>query len=246
MNIDLIIFDKDGTLIDVHYYWCGMIELRAEKLSKDYVGVFNQQAVRQELMSNMGIDLHTRKIKTEGPVGVKPREFIIKICYQTLKKYCESITVDQISSTFQAIDECSKQDLAALVKPLRGVEDLLLFLEKKNIKIAIATVDLTSRAKLAMDSIGLVNYFDYIVGSDLVKKSKPSPDLVNYICDKMLVDKNRVIVVGDSIVDLEMAESAGVGFIGVKTGLHSPEFLSGSKILVDDLTYIEELLCPVF
>jgi len=242
MNIDLVIFDKDGTLIDVHYYWCGMIELRAKKLSKDYVGVFKQQAAIQELMFNMGIDLHIRKIKTEGPVGIKSREFIINICYQTLKKYCQLITIDQISSVFQEIDERSKQDLTTLVRPLRGVEDLLLSLKKKKIKIAVATVDLTSRAKLAMDSIGLVNYFDYIVGSDLVKKSKPSPDLVNYLCDKMSVDKNRVIVVGDSIVDLEMAGSANVAFIGVKTGLHSPEFLSRSKILVNDLTYIEELL----
>ena len=49
-------------------------------------------------------------------------------------------------------------------------------------------------------------------------------------------------MIGDSIVDLEMAASANVKFIGVKTGLYSPKFLASSCILVNDLTYIEKLL----
>ena len=49
-------------------------------------------------------------------------------------------------------------------------------------------------------------------------------------------------MIGDSIVDLEMAASANVKFIGVKTGLYSSEFLASNCILVDDLTYIEKLL----
>jgi len=36
MDTELVIFDKDGTLIDVHYYWGGMVELRAKLLSSWY------------------------------------------------------------------------------------------------------------------------------------------------------------------------------------------------------------------
>jgi len=39
-----------------------------------------------------------------------------------------------------------------------------------------------------------------------------------------------------------MAESAQVNFIGVKTGLYSPEFLAHSQTLVDDLIGMEELI----
>ena len=242
IDVDLVIFDKDGTLIDVHYYWCGMIELRAKKLSKDYIEPRQQQAAMQELMSNMGINLDTREMKPEGPVGLKPREFIIDVAYETVKKYYQSITMMQVASVFKSIDEYSKKHLNTLVKPLDGVEHLLILLKQKNIKVTIATTDLTNRAKLAMDSIGLTHYFDYIAGADLVENAKPSPDLVNYLCDKMLVDKDRVLVIGDSIVDLEMAELANVDFIGVKSGLYSPEFLDRNKILVDNLTHIGELL----
>ncbi len=242
MNVDLVIFDKDGTLIDIHYYWCGMIELRAKKLTQDYIEPQKQQAVMKELMSNMGINLDTREIKPEGPVGIKPREFIIDVAYQTLKKHYQSITIVKVSSVFKSIDSYSQKHLDTLVKPLCGVEHLLSLLKQKNIKIAIATTDLTNRAKLAMDSIGLKHYFDYIAGADLVENAKPSPDLVHYLCNKMSVDVSRTIVVGDSIVDLKMAESANVNFIGVKTGLYSYEFLNNSKNLVDDLTHIGAML----
>ena len=110
------------------------------------------------------------------------------------------------------------------------------------LKIAIATTDLTIRAKLAMDSIGLTHYFDCIAGADLVNEAKPSADLVNYLCDRIECEKSKTLVVGDSIVDLRMAESAQVGFIGVKTGLYSPEFLKHSQTLIDDLTDMEGLI----
>ena len=242
IDVDLVIFDKDGTLIDVHHYWCGMIELRAKKLSQDYIGVSLQKDVEQELMLNMGIDLTTRKMKTSGPVGIKPREFIVQIAHQTMHKYNQEITVSQVSSTFNLIDEYSKEHLNTLVKLLPGVEQLLITLKQKKIKIAIATTDLTQRAKLAMDGVGLKHYFDDIAGADLVKNAKPSPDLVHYLCDKMSVDTRKTVVIGDSIVDLEMAVSANVKFIGVKTGLYSSKFSANSCILVDDLTYIEKLL----
>jgi phosphoglycolate phosphatase len=241
MNVDLVIFDKDGTLIDVHYYWGGMVELRAKMLSKKYVKPQQQAQATRELMSNMGIDLNSGKIKFTGPVGIKPREFIINTAYQTIKRYFYAITLEQVSSVFKEIDVYSQTHLAQLVKPLPGVETLLMTLKQKKIKISIATTDLTNRAKLAMDSIGLGHYFDNIAGADLVENAKPSPDLVHYLCEEMSIKVENTLVIGDSIVDLNMAEAAAVRFIGVKTGLHSPEFLQRSQVLVDDLTQIVKL-----
>jgi phosphoglycolate phosphatase len=242
MDVDLVIFDKDGTLIDIHYYWGGMIKLRSEMLSKKYIKVSAQKKVTKELMSIMGINLATGKIRSTGPIGINPREFIIALVSKTMEQHYSAITPEQVSDVFIEIDIYSQKHLERLVKPLPGVENLLMRLKRQQIKIAIATTDLTSRAKLAMDSIGLSQYFDYIAGSDLVDKAKPSPDLVDYLCKKLSSNKNKTVVVGDSIVDFRMAKLAGVGFIGVKTGLYSPEFLKGSKNLVENLENIEGVL----
>ena len=235
MDVDLVIFDKDGTLIDIHHYWGGMVKLRAEILSKKYVESRNQQKATNALMSAMGINLNTGKIKSSGPVGINPREFIIDIAFQTMTTFCDKITLEQVSSVFQKVDSYSQRHLEELVRPLPGVKEFLKELKRREIKTAIATTDLTIRAKLAMNSIGLLHYFDDIAGADIVGKAKPSPDLVNYICKKLFSSKGRTIVIGDSIADLQMAKSASVRFIGVKTGLHTPEFLENSEFLIDSL-----------
>jgi phosphoglycolate phosphatase len=219
-----------------------MIKMRAEKLSREYVNPNDQHIAIQELILNMGADFHTNKIKKTGPIGLKPRKFIINVAYQTLKKYHQSITFSKVSTVFDLIDEVSKSRLDSLVNPLPGVESLLLLLKKNNIKATIATTDLTSRAKLAMESINLIQYFDYIAGSEVVENSKPSPDLANYLCDKTSIRKERALIIGDSIADLEMAKNAHIDFIGVKTGLDSLNFLSNCEILVEDLTYVKGFL----
>ena len=35
-DIDTILFDKDGTFIDLHYFWGKMTELRAEEIIKKF------------------------------------------------------------------------------------------------------------------------------------------------------------------------------------------------------------------
>jgi len=241
MNVDLVIFDKDGTLIDIHYYWGGMIKLRAKMLCQLYVKPKFQEKVVNELMSNMGINIKTKKIKSMGPVGIKPRNFIANVAYQTLKPYFNAITINQVLSIFKDVDVQSQLIIKEIVKPLPGVEALLLKLQQKKIAIAIATTDLTSSAQLAMKSVGLFSYFDEIAGSDLVASDKPNPDLVDYLCEKMMIQKSKVLVIGDSIVDLEMAESAKVNFVGVKTGLHSPQFIERSKILFNNAIDLQSL-----
>ena len=135
MDTDLVIFDKDGTLIDVHYYWGGMVELRAKMLSKKYIKSQYQEKATYELMFNMGISLETMKIKPMGPVGIKPREYIINTAYQVVKQYFDAITIEQVSSVFKEIDVNSQTHLAQLVKPLPGVEELLATLKQQKIKI---------------------------------------------------------------------------------------------------------------
>lgn len=233
-NVKMIIFDKDGTLIDIHHYWCSMIQFRAEFLVNSIIGI-DKEALYEDLISSMGIDLKTKKMKSEGPVGIKPRSFIVDIALQTIFKYIKSYSKEKVIDIFAEVDEYSKTKLKYIVKPLDGVLELLCNLKQVGILASVATTDLTHRAVLSMSIIDLEDYFIDIVGADLVKNAKPSADLVNLIVDKNKLTCDEIIVVGDSMVDLSMAKNAKCKFIGVKTGLYTSEFLDSREYLINDL-----------
>lgn len=235
-NIDLFIFDKDGTLIDIHHYWCSMIKLRAKFLLEKFN--LNSNDLYFKLIDSMGIDVQTDLMKPTGPVGLKPRSFIIETAYNCLTKASVKCTIDEVSEVFKKVDEYSRGKIKDFIKPLPGVKEILYKLIDNGIPVAIATTDLSERAKLAMEAIQIKDVFSVIAGGNCAKSAKPAPDLVHFICKKLGVDENRTVVVGDSIVDLKMAFNAGARFIGVKTGLYSEEFIENSEFLVETLEQI--------
>ena len=236
-DVKMVVFDKDGTLIDIHHYWCSMIEFRADFFI-DSLNIQDKQKLYDELVDNMGIDLKTKKMKPEGPVGIKPRNFIVEVALETIQKYHKSYTKEMVENIFKKVDEFSKVKLDFIVKALPDVKRVLDNLSNANIKISIATTDLSKRAILAMKSLNIDNYFTDIVGADLVDNAKPSSDLVEYILDKNNLSKEDVVVIGDSMADLGMAKNVQCKFIGVKSGLYTDKFVNQCKYLIDDLTQL--------
>ena len=69
-NIETIIFDKDGTFIDLHFFWGKMTELRAKEVIKK----FN---LNENLLSNLclelGYDIKTQKMLNDGITALYSR-----------------------------------------------------------------------------------------------------------------------------------------------------------------------------
>ena len=51
--------------------------------------------------------------------------------------------------------------------------------------------------------------------------SKPDPKMIYDIVDQFNVEKEKVLMIGDSVHDLQMAENAGINAIAVTCGAHS-------------------------
>lgn len=56
-------------------------------------------------------------------------------------------------------------------------------------------------------------------------QSKPSPQMLFDIMKESQVEPDKMLMIGDSTLDLIMAKNAGVASIGVTTGAHSLETL---------------------
>lgn len=70
------------------------------------------------------------------------------------------------------------------------------------------------------------NFFNIIVGGEDVKTSKPSPEGLNLAIQRLHANKATTLYIGDSTVDAETAQNAGVDFAGVLHGMTTREELS--------------------
>ena len=59
---------------------------------------------------------------------------------------------------------------------------------------------------------------DEIVGGEDVRSHKPDPEGLLLMIDRLGVSKNETLYIGDSYIDAETAQNAGVDFAGVLTG----------------------------
>ncbi|MFH0861110.1 MAG: HAD-IA family hydrolase [Candidatus Altiarchaeota archaeon] len=219
-GVGLMIFDRDGTLIDVYTYWSQMVRYRAELIC-ERLGINSKH--KKELMYAMGIDEKNRRIRSEGPVGLKKREVVMQAAVDYLSNIGHQNTHDLCFRVFNEVDRISYDKLDELVKPLDGLYDLFTALNTSSCKIAIATTDKLDRAKLIMDHLMLSKKIDYIVGADSVKNGKPAPDMINLIVKELGIPKSKTVMVGDAITDVKMGLNSEIrASIGVGSGL-TPE-----------------------
>lgn len=103
----------------------------------------------------------------------------------------------------------------------RDAKEILQCLKNKGCKTGIVTTKLHYRIEQILDKFGIRNLVDIIVGAEDVKVEKPSPEGLLWAIEHLNINKENVIYVGDSVVDAQTAERAGVDFAGVLTGVTS-------------------------
>lgn len=99
-----------------------------------------------------------------------------------------------------------------------GVLQTLDFLRGQSYKIGVATYKREDYAINLLKYFGIADYCDVIHGGDNFNLRKKA-DIVNMCIDEMkILDRSKVILVGDSEYDAAGAEHAGVSFWGVTYG----------------------------
>ena len=237
-DIELVIFDKDGTLFDLHQYWSFVIIERAKYFSNMFSRP-ESDFIYSELLSSMGL-VENNKINNVGPVGVRSRNFIIKLVYRIINDKDANIDIKDIEEGFVVVDSIVDHNFKSLIEKLPGVDDLLLSLKESGCLIALATTDVSQRAIKALKYSQISNFFDYIIGSDNVVHTKPDSEMVDKILSKLnIVNRNNVVLIGDSITDLNTAINSNISFIGTMTGSNSDKFILNTEFLVNSLAEIK-------
>jgi HAD superfamily hydrolase (TIGR01509 family) len=205
----LIIFDKDGTLLDFQAMWGGWAQQLGARLSRG-----SGKPVTAALLREFGYDPERGVVDPDGRLAHAP----MSLLYET----CEAVLREAGASAVEAreiVQAAWRLPDPATAVPLTDLATLFAALKTAGLQIAIATSDNQAAAVAAMTRLGVADWLDAIIGADQGFAAKPSPEMVHYLCDKLGVAPEQTIMVGDTPADMLMGRAAGVGLVvGVLSG----------------------------
>lgn len=79
-----------------------------------------------------------------------------------------------------------------------GVVELLEYIKKCGLKVALASSTRSEVVTQQLKDAGILNYFQVIVGGDMVTRSKPQPDIFLKACEELGVAPQESFAIEDS------------------------------------------------
>ncbi len=103
-----------------------------------------------------------------------------------------------------------------------GVVDLLIANKEKGIKNVVLSASRVDILKRQLNELGILAYFDEVLGIDNIYATSKLPIGLNFIADK---DINECVMIGDTLHDLEVARSMGIRCLLVSCGHQDKDIL---------------------
>ena len=119
--------------------------------------------------------------------------------------------------------------------PAPGLYLLLEQLERRNIRIGLASSSQSNWVEAVLVRLGVLARFGALATSGMVANAKPAPDLYLLAAQKLQVEPGGCIAVEDTPRGLQAARSAGMTTIAVRTESTAQMDLSAADRTIDSL-----------
>lgn len=202
-------------------------------------GLGQVKLIANSLEMAMGVDLTGWQVDPEGPLAGGSLKGLRIALEETLvgAGMAPEAAAALVTEVMRRAE--TEVDWGALARPMPGLEEKLLNLKLKNFKLAVVTADLAERSKITLQTLKLDQYFDAVIGADLVKNTKPFPDMALLACGRLGVAPGNAVVIGDSPRDISMAKNAGSSSIGVLSGVSTRIQLAGADVVIPSVADLE-------
>lgn len=110
-----------------------------------------------------------------------------------------------------------------------GMIEILDHLKSKNFPLGIFTGKGRQAAQITLQKIGAEKYFDLIVTGDDVTNHKPSAEGILRFVNQFGLNKEKVLMIGDSVGDVKASKEAGVKIASVLWDNHREEKVKTMK-----------------
>lgn len=209
-----VIFDMDGVLFDTErVYAAGWVEAAGE---------FGYSDVEKPVLGAIGrnaVDTRALFVELMGP----------EFPYDAVWNRSREITRTKLDTEG--------------IPVMKGVRQLLDYLKSADYRIGLASSTRKERVVEQLAQAGIADYFQIVVGGDMVEHSKPNPEIYLLACKQLGVDPAVTYAIEDSPNGIRSAYGAGMKVLMVPDMIPpSEEIRMLCTGIFDDLLAVKDYL----
>lgn len=213
-NIDTVIFDMDGVLIDSEPLW---------------------KAAEIKVFETIGIDFI--KVGGEKTVGLRIDE-VIDYWYEKYpwENKTKAQVVDEIMLEMV-------NGIQANGEPMKGVIEILEFFKSKGMKIGLASSSYQVLIDTSLEKLRIAHYFDVTLSAQNCTYGKPHPEVYIETAKLLKSEPQNCLVIEDSLNGVIAGKAAKMNVVAVPDGTHTvTEQLKVADLRVDNLKELVKVL----
>ena len=237
MAIRMVIFDKDGTLMDFDSFWVTVSRLAVAEMLEE---LHADPALLEVLLASMGV--------TDGVTDVQG-----VLCWGTYRQMGEVL--------YTALQEngvaCAPEDVVKLttrtyhahadegiIRPAcEDIKGVLGEHLRENRQLALITTDGPVVTRKCLESMDIGPYFSAICTDDGIFPPKPDPTCIEVLCEQFGLTKEEIVMVGDTMTDVRFARNGGIRVIAVnKTEAGRAFFAAEADAVAEDISGVADIL----
>ena len=193
-EIDAVIYDMDGVLINSEPFW---------------------KETEIEVFKKVGIDFV--KVGGEKTVGLRIDEVIE---YWFARYPWTSLTMTQVLDDImtQMVNRVKNDG-----EPMIGVHESIDYFKNQGKKLAIASSSYHVLINAVLEKLKIKESFEVINSAEDITYGKPHPEIYLNTAIEMDVDPTRCLVIEDSLNGIISAKAAKMNVVAIPDGTHSPD-----------------------
>lgn len=195
---EAVVFDKDGTLIDVHLTWGPVFAQVVPAIAGADAALVAEA---------LGLGLADATLASDSPIIAGSNADIARIIGDVLARPAAEVLAE-LEPRIEAL-------AAAAAHPLPATADVLQSLSATGVWQGLATNDGEVAAERQLEHLGWRGHFASVLGYDSGFGGKPDPGMLVESARRADVAAEALLFVGDSETDRRTAAAAGCPFLFV-------------------------------
>jgi phosphoglycolate phosphatase len=210
-NIDLILFDLDGTLID---------------------SLDDLASATKHMLLALGRPAATLE-QVRGYVGQGARRLV--------ERAMPDAAADELERGLALFLDYNEEHIVDRTCLYPGAMEALTALREAGLTLVVVSNKNVALCTKVLTTLGADGFFASVIGADSLAERKPSPEPLLKVLRDLGVSPERAVMVGDSINDIAAGQAAGIATIGCTFGYGDLAEIEDADYLIGSLPELLQL-----